>query len=86
MLLFKIVRPVYLNENTINLQVAPERMVIEPVIEDVDSEDAELTIVDNEDPIVLDDMMDEVEISQNRTPEVKVRLHCLADTGTTIFV
>jgi hypothetical protein len=70
MLLFlcKIVRPDYCNENSINVQVGPgehKRMVIENMIEGpapIDSGD-ELTIVDNEDHIVKDDIaMNGVEI------------------------
>jgi hypothetical protein len=73
MLLFlcKIVRPDYFNENSINVQVGPDehkRMITENMIESprpIESGD-ELTIVDNEDHIVRDDIaMDGMDIQSS---------------------
>lgn len=70
----EIVRPVYENENTINLQVGPgERttVMIEHMIESpaaIETGDEEIAIVDNEDRIVKDDiaLMEDVETAASR--------------------
>ena len=82
----KIVRPVYRNENTVNLQVGPTEQgdratMIELVIESpkvVEIGHEEIAIVDNEDHIVKYDvaLMEDVETQTSRRdinmPEVPV--------------
>jgi hypothetical protein len=72
-MLRKIVRPVYLNENTINFQVRPgdkgERMVmsVNEIPTPADSGD-ELTMVDREDYIVKDEFaLNDTETTWSRT-------------------